>query len=239
MHNKFRAKTIGILGAMNEEIEPLIKHYGYKKKHIYASNAYYEIEYNGLNLFVAYSKIGKVFSTLSVSALIMHFNCEMILFSGVAGSINPKLDIFDILVANKVAQHDLDISESGGHPFGFVPGGKVFYEPNKELISLAKETAKENGINLIDATIVTGDQFITSKEKKQWITKHFDADALEMEGASVGVVCESFDIPYLIIRTISDKADGDSNITFDKFLNQSAKTSAKLIIHLIDSIINK
>jgi adenosylhomocysteine/aminodeoxyfutalosine nucleosidase len=234
-----KTKIIGILGAMNEEIEPLLEYFGHKKKHIFASNAYYEIEYKGLTIFLAYSKIGKVFSSLTASVLILKFGCEKILFSGVAGSINPKLNIFDILVANKLAQHDLDISESGDHPYGYVPGGKIFYEPCKNLILLAKTTAKQNGINLIDATIVTGDQFIISKEKKAWILKHFQADALEMEGASVGVVCENLNIPYLIIRTISDKADDDSNIAFDKFLAKSAKTSAKLIIHIINDMIKQ
>ena len=108
----------------------------------YLQNDYYIATYKNLDLVIAYSKIGKVFSTITATTLIEHFKCEMLLFSGVAGAINDKLNIGDLIVASKLCQHDLDIS-AFGHPFGFVPEGSVFIECDLQLIEIAKQVAKK------------------------------------------------------------------------------------------------
>jgi adenosylhomocysteine/aminodeoxyfutalosine nucleosidase len=184
--------TIGIMGAMPEEIEPILAKIGNYEKIKYANNTYYKANYNNVSLIIAYSKIGKVFSTLTASNMINKFSCEMILFSGVAGGINPSLKIGDLIIATSLCQHDLDIT-AFGHPYGYVPEGKVFIDTSKKLNNIAKEIAKNKNISLTEGVIATGDQFISSNEKKEFIRNTFKADALEMEGASVALVCGDLD----------------------------------------------
>ncbi|MCF6331056.1 MAG: 5'-methylthioadenosine/adenosylhomocysteine nucleosidase [Sulfurimonas sp.] len=228
---------IAIMGAMPQEIEPILKKLGNYKTTKYADNEYYEATYKGVEVVVAYSKIGKVFSTLTATIMIEHFNCDKLLFSGVAGAINPNLKIGDLIVASKLSQHDLDIT-AFGHPMGFVPGGSVFVEADKDLIAISKKVAHELGKTVIEGTIATGDQFIHDEKVKNNIVKHFNADALEMEGCSVGVVCDALNIPFFILRSISDTADTDASFSFDKFMQSSAIISAQFIMKMVDHIVD-
>ena len=227
---------IAILGAMVEEIEPLLEIFGDYEVVEYADNRYYLTEYKGEDLVVAYSKIGKVFASLSASMMIEKFGAQKLLFSGVAGAINSELKIGDLIVATKLAQHDLDIT-AFGHPYGYVPEGKVFVEADKELIDIAKDVAKEEGIKLKEGIIATGDQFICDPKRKEWIRETFNADALEMEGASVAVVCDALNTPFFILRAISDSADMDAGFDFDEFLKSSAQESAKFVVSMLDRMI--
>ncbi|MEA1917859.1 MAG: 5'-methylthioadenosine/S-adenosylhomocysteine nucleosidase, partial [Campylobacterota bacterium] len=115
---------IAIMGAMQEEIKPILEMIGDYKTTAYAGNTYYEASYKNLELVVAYSKIGKVFSTLTATTMIEHFGAEKLLFSGVAGAVNPELKVGDLIVATELVQHDVDIV-AFGHPYGFIPEGKL------------------------------------------------------------------------------------------------------------------
>ena len=227
---------LAIMGAMQEEIDPLLEFFKDYKIIEYADNKYYELNYKGLDIVIAHSKIGKVFASLTASTLIQKFSCDSLLFSGVAGAINPNLNIGDLIVATKLCQHDLDITVFG-HPFGFVPGGKVFIESSKELLDLAKNVAKNENLKVIEGIIATGDQFIHSNATKEFIEKTFKADALEMEGASVAVVCDSLSIPFFILRAISDSANMDAGFDFDEFLQSSAKISSNYLVKIVDELI--
>jgi adenosylhomocysteine/aminodeoxyfutalosine nucleosidase len=220
------------MGAMPEEIAPILEKVGEYKTIEIADNSYYEANYEGVDLVIAYSKIGKVFSTLTASTMIHHFGVEKMLFSGVAGGINPTLKIGDLIVAKNLCQHDLDIT-AFGHPHGFVPGGSQFVETDETLRQLAFEVAAEMGVTLQEGTIATGDQFVHDPERKAFIESTFKADALEMEGASVAVVCDSLDIPVLVLRSISDTADTDASFNFDAFMESSAKISADFIMKMV------
>jgi adenosylhomocysteine/aminodeoxyfutalosine nucleosidase len=112
------------MGAMPEEIEPIVATLHDLKKTEYADNTYYEGTYRGQEVVVAYSKIGKVFASLTATILIEKFGCDRLLFSGVAGAINEELNIGDLIIADGLCQHDLDIT-AFGHPYGFVPEGDV------------------------------------------------------------------------------------------------------------------
>ena len=226
---------IAILGAMPEEIEPLLEKLEKISRIDYADNSYYKAEYKGVELVIAYSKIGCAFSTLTATVLIEHFKCDRLLFSGVAGAINETLKIGDLIYANKLCKHDLDIT-AFGHPHGFVPEGQVYIYPDSDLITIAKKVAKEKGIDLKEGTIATGDQFISSSEKKEWIKTTFNADALEMEGYSVALVCDALNVPFFILRAISDSADSDASFDFDTFLEKSAKVSADFILEMVEKI---
>lgn len=227
---------LAIMGAMEEEIEPLLAHFKDVNVVEFADNKYYEVNYNGLEIVIAYSKIGKVFASLTAATMIEKFACDTLLFSGVAGGINPSLKIGDLIIADKLCQHDLDIT-AFGHPHGFVPGGDVFVETSKELREAAIKVASNNGLKVLEGTIATGDQFVHSTEKKEFIESTFQADALEMEGASVAVVCKALDVPCFILRAISDTADMDAGFDFDEFLKSSAKNSADYLIKIVKELI--
>ncbi len=227
---------IAIMGAMPEEIAPILEKVGEYKTTEYAGNIYYEASYQGADLVIAYSKIGKVFSTLTATTMCEHFGAQKLLFSGVAGAISPKLKVGDLIVATKLAQHDLDIT-AFGHPFGYVPEGAVYVEADKELIALSKEVATEMGKSVQEGIIATGDQFVADEQRKKWIGETFHADALEMEGASVAVVCDALHVPFFILRAISDAADMDASFSFDEFLETSAVESAEFVMNMVDKIV--
>ena len=223
------------MGAMPEEIEPLLTRVNNIREIEYAKNIYYEATYKGKDIVIAYSKIGKVFASLTATILIEKFNSKQLLFSGVAGAINNQLKIGDLIIASALCQHDLDIT-AFGHPYGYVPEGAVCIETDKDLREIAKMVAKEKGLDLKEGIIATGDQFVASVERKDFISSTFEADALEMEGGSVAVICDALNIPFFILRAISDSADCSANIDFDEFLKSSAKISADFILNMVEAL---
>ncbi|MBU0632295.1 5'-methylthioadenosine/adenosylhomocysteine nucleosidase [bacterium] len=226
---------LAIMGAMPEEISPILEKIGSYKTTEYAGNKYYEATYCGVDLVLAYSKIGKVFSTLTAATMIEHFGAEKLLFSGVAGAVSPDLKVGDLVVATKLSQHDLDIT-AFGHPYGYVPEGSVYVDADKGLIEISKSVAAEMGLHVKEGIIATGDQFVANEERKNWIGSTFNADALEMEGGSVAVVCNALNIPFFILRAISDAADMDASFSFDEFLESSAKISAEFVMKMVEKI---
>jgi len=226
---------IAIMGAMPEEIDPIIATLHDLRQVEYADNTYYEGSYKGQEVVVAYSKIGKVFASLTATILIEKFGCDMLLFSGVAGAISGDLSIGDMIIADGLCQHDLDIT-AFGHPYGYVPEGDVCIWADSGLKTIARQVARNKGIVLKEGVIATGDQFVADPQRKAWIGETFKADALEMEGAAVAVVCQSLSVPFFVLRAISDSADMDAGFDFDTFLVDSAKISADFILAMIEKM---
>ncbi|MEA1891481.1 MAG: 5'-methylthioadenosine/adenosylhomocysteine nucleosidase [Campylobacterota bacterium] len=237
---------IAIMGAMLEEVEPflelsehepLLKYFNKHNDINYGGNMYHEAKYKEHDIVLGYSKIGKVNASLTAATMIERFGADMLLFTGVAGGINPMLEIGDLIAATQLCQHDLDIT-AFGHPHGYVPEGAVYIKPSAKLLHIAKEVADEKKINLIGGIIATGDQFIADEDRKEWIKNTFEADAIEMEGAAVAVVCDAFDIPFFIMRSISDTADAGAVEDFDEFLKHSSQRSSSFIVAMLDKINN-
>lgn len=229
---------------MAEEIEPLfsyLTHSDSSHKGIplhstaHAGHKYYEAKYKDLDIVLAYSKIGKVHAAIAATILIEKFGCTHMLFSGVAGAINPSLKIGDLVIATELCQHDIDITAFGHEP-GFIPGSKTFISTCPTLLSVAEEIAKNHHLTVVKGCIATGDQFIHSQEKKDYIFNQFKADAIEMEGSAVATVCDSFSIPLFLIRSISDTADMDANFNFEEFLDTATKNSSGFIIKMLDKL---
>ncbi len=226
------------MGAMKEEIKPILDKFDNYKIIKYGGNIYYEIKYSKIKIIIVYSKIGKVFATLTTSILIEKFKCDIILFSGVAGALNPKLQIGDLIIATKVCQHDVDIT-SFGHKFGYIPESSVYIETNKDINDISKKVAKKMDITIKGGIIATGDQFVENEKKREFIKNTFFADALDMESSAVAVVCKNLNIPFFILRTISDTADMNANINFQKFLKKTTKISADFMFELLKELIIK
>ena len=226
---------LAILGAMPEEISPLLDVLKDYEKVEYANNTYYISSYKNHELILAYSKIGKVNSSLSAAVLIEKFKAQKLLFTGVAGAFNPELEIGDLLYATKLVQYDLDIT-AFGHPLGFVPGNEIFIKTDEALNEIALQSAKDLKVELKSGIIATGDEFICDEKKKARIREIFNADACEMEGASVALVCDALKIPCFILRAISDKAGEKAEFDFDEFVVNSAKISANFILKIYEKI---
>lgn len=226
---------IAILGAMPEEVTPLLETLKEYQTIEYANNTYYLAKYKNHELIIAYSKIGKVNSTLSAAIMIEKFKAELLLFTGVAGAFNPSLEIGDLIYATKLAQYDLDIT-AFGHPLGYVPGNEIFIKTDDKLNNLAIGVAKELGVKLQSGIIATGDEFICDESKKAKIREIFNADACEMEGASVALVCDALKIPCLILRSMSDKAGEKAEFDFDEFVEKSAKISANFVLKICEKL---
>ena len=223
---------IGILCAMREELEPILEYMKVKERLNHANNIYYLAEFEGKDIVLAYSKIGKVNAALSATVMIEKFKIKKLLFSGVAGAIDEDLKIGDLIIATKTAQHDVDLTVFGYEP-GFIPESRVFFECDKNLNDLAFDVARKLNIKLKSGIIASGDQFIHSQEKKEWIKNTFNASAIEMEGAAVGCVCFNENIPFFMLRSISDTAEEGAGVDFDEFLEESSKVSAKFLVEML------
>lgn len=224
---------VAILSAMREELTPFLKKFPNYTQEEVGGNVFYKVAYGENELILAYSKIGKVHSALSASTMILKFGCEKLIFSGVAGGLSPKLKVGDLIVATKLCQYDVDIT-AFGHPLGFIPESSVYIEADPHLLKVASEVAKEKGIKLEEGIIASGDSFIASSEKRQWLIENFQADAVEMEGASVANVCHLLKVPFCILRSISDSADGEADVSFDEFLEKAAQVSADFVEAMLD-----
>ncbi len=229
---------IGIMCAMREELEPILKLVKIKEIVEYANNKYYLAKFEKFNLVLAYSKIGKVNAATTAGILIEKFNVQKILFSGVAGAVDKDLKIGDLVIATKTCQHDVDLSVFGYEP-GFIPESEIFFECDKELNKIAKSVATKLNIKLKEGIIASGDQFIHSRERKEWIAKTFNASAIEMEGGAVGCVTWTFDVPFFMLRAISDAAEEGAGVDFDEFLEDSSKVSAKFLIEMLREMVNE
>ena len=226
---------IAILGAMREEVAPLLERIKDYKEVKHANNVFYLANVSSKELVSAYSKIGKVNAALTASVMIEKFGARKLLFTGVAGALNPNLKIGDMLYATSLVQHDVDIT-AFGHPYGYVPETSIFIKSDDALNALASSVAVEKGIELKGGVIATGDQFICDNAKKEWLKTTFKADAAEMEGASVALVCESLGVPFFVLRAISDEAGGSAEFDFDKFLQDSANVSAQFMLAMIERL---
>lgn len=229
---------IGIIGAMELEVEQL-------KSKITVSNIvkkagmeFYEGTLNGASVVVVRSGIGKVNAALCVQILVDLFEVTHIINTGVAGSLNAALDIGDILISKDAIHHDMDTTIFG-YQLGEVPQmGTREFKADERLMSLAKSSCEKvnEGIHAIVGRVVSGDQFISSKEVKERLIANFQGDCAEMEGASIAHGAYLNKVPFVIIRAISDKADDSAEMDYPSFERAAAAHSAKLVEDMVQYI---
>lgn len=220
---------IGIIGAMSVEIEG-IRALMTDKTESTVSGVKFVCGKLGKNdVVTAVCGIGKVFAAICAEAMILKFDPDFIVNTGVAGSLTAKLKIGDIAVADKVVQHDMDTSPIGD-PKGFISGiNKIYFDTDEKISALLSECVKAEGINTMFGGIASGDQFIASKEQKNNILDNFDAIACEMEGASIGHVCYVNQKPFAVLRAISDSADDSAFMDYPQFAAMAADNYIKVM----------
>lgn len=225
----------GIIGAMKSEVALLKEdmRVEYQKK---KASMEFLTGYLGNNeVVVVQSGIGKVNAAICTQILIDDFKVTHIINVGVAGSLNNTLDIGDIVISVDAVQHDFTVEEIGFRK-GEIPfTGLVAFSADEVLRKKAVEAVQASlpSISVIEGRICSGDQFISSNETKARIINEFSGDCVEMEGAAVAQVCYLNNIPFVILRAISDKADDDGKISFAEFEKKAAANSAKLIEYMM------
>jgi len=183
--------------------------------------------------------IGKVFAAICTEAMILKYSPELIVNTGVGGTLTKSLSIGDVAVSTKVCQHDMDTTAIGDEP-GLISGiNRVYFPADGEAVSAICEIAKKLAIKTHCGTIASGDKFIASAEEKERITTLFGAVCCEMEGGSVGHVCFVNNVPFAVIRAISDDADGGAVEDYPAFAAASAEKSARIVISLAERLASK
>lgn len=221
--------VIGIITAMEEEMISIKKYINNIKTNIIYGIEFIEGNINKHNIILCKSGVGKVNASRTTQLLIDNYNIDYVINIGVAGALNEKLNIGDIVIGKYLVQHDFDITKFN-HDKGYIPDIGVKIESSKELLDLFENS------NFIKGTIATGDIFCTDKNMSLKIHNKFDADCVEMEGAAIAQVCFLCNKKFIIIRSISDVVNGTNEIDYDNFFVESSEKVARLIFDTISKI---
>lgn len=222
---------IGIIGAMNEEVIELKNIMSDIQVENLGNLEFFKGNLLGKEVVLVEGGIGKVNASICATLMIEHFKVSKVLFTGVAGGTNPDINIGDIVIGVDQIEHDFNAT-AFGYELGQIPRMDTYkFKADEELVNLAYSVAVEEfGAEKVrKGRIVSGDEFVASVEKINWLRDTFNADCTEMEGASVAHVCHVFGMPFLIIRAISDKANHDAKVDFPEFVKLAAKNSKTII----------
>lgn len=230
---------IGIIGAMELEVKQLKAQMTQSQIITKAGMEFYEGTLNGASVVVVRCGIGKVNAALCVQILADVFQVTHVINTGVAGSLNAALDIGDILISKDALYHDMDVTIFGYQP-GEVPQmGFREFQADECLAELAEKACRKVNpdVHAVLGRVVSGDQFISSKEVKEHLISAFQGDCAEMEGAAIAHGAYLNGLPFVIIRAISDKADDSAEMDYPTFEAAAAKHSAALVIEMVKEIL--
>ena len=245
---------VAILGAFDEEVAILERQLVNPRAHTIEGIQFLTGTLNEQNVVIARTGVGKVNAAMTAILIIEHFRPNRVIFTGVAGGLNPDLQIGDIVIAQKTAQHDLgrlestEIENTGVRNPINGKRNPVFFPADPGLLQIT-ETALE-GIELnpfqtpqgqrhpriIRGTVVTGDVFVASDARKTALHKNLGADAVEMEGAAVAQICWQHNVPCLVIRSLSDNAGANASEDFKKYYKIAARNSAALVTRITSQL---
>ena len=228
---------VGIMGAMDEEITEFLAHAELLERIEWKGFLFHRVRLEGKDAVLVKSGIGKVYSALVSQRLIDAFAPSALIFTGVAGSLNPAYDIGDVVISRDCIQHDVD-----GRALGFARGN-ILYTDLKVFtaapaLAAAALSANAAGHRIHSGRILTGDQFMTRDaiDHHRYLMEELHGDAVEMEGGAMAQVCAVNGIPFVVVRTISDKADGEAVQDFNRFLPEVARNSFAIVRHILSRL---
>ena len=230
---------IGIIGAMEEEVAQLKKEMQEEEILDYASMQFCKGILCGKDIVVVRSGIGKVNAGICAQILADKFDVDILINTGIAGSLDATIDIGDMVISTDLVEHDMDASIFGD-PVGQIPRMDTFSFPaDPSLVEKAVAANQEVNpdIQTFTGRIVSGDQFVSDQAKKAWIVKNFQACCAEMEGASIAQTAYLNNIPFLIVRAISDKADDSAEMDYAEFERMAIDNSVKLIMAMAEELV--
>lgn len=225
---------IGIIGAMEEEVNALITKTKIINTKKILDSIFYEGKINDKDVVILQGGIGKVNAAVCTTLLLTNYDIEYVINIGSAGGLKNDENVGDIVISSHVVYHDVDLT-SFGRDLGELPDMPRFIPANQKLVNKAKNILNQLNINENIGLIVSGDQFISHENQVYTIKKDFpEALCSEMEAAAVGHVCYKFNIPFIITRSLSDVyGKGESSMQFDEYLKIASENSAKLCVELI------
>lgn len=225
---------IGIIGAMDVEIENIIKNMTDTQTEEISSVTYTKGKLRGKDVVCAVCGIGKVFAAICTQTMILRYKPEIIINTGIAGSLSSDLHVCDTVVAESLVQHDMDTTYFGD-PKGFVQHLGIVNIPCDEALGLKIcRIMENNGVHTVRGVIATGDAFIADESIKNEISKTFNAIACDMEGASIALVSYMGNVKCVVMRTISDGAEGNDEYETNK--DETAKKSTEALISVVEHI---
>ncbi|SFC36750.1 adenosylhomocysteine nucleosidase [Bacillus sp. OV322] len=223
-----------IIGAMEEEVTILRDKLENLEQVTIAGSEFNKGMLDGVEVILLKSGIGKVNAAMSTAILLEKFKPDAVINTGSAGGYLPSLNVGDVVISTEVRHHDVDVTIFG-YEYGQVPQMPAAFASDPALLKIAEEAAKEiNGIQVAKGLIVTGDSFMHDPERVEFVRSQFtDLAAVEMEAAAIAQVAYQFGVPCVIIRSLSDIAGKESNVSFEQFLETAALNSTELILHMI------
>lgn len=226
---------LGIIGAMAEEVANLKAEMEQIKVSTIAGMDFYEGCLRGKEVVVVRSGIGKVNAAICSQILVDKYGVNGIINTGIAGSLRNHINIGDIVLSKDTVQHDMDAT-GFGYEYGVIPRMETScFEADKNLVNLAKECCERvnSDISVFVGRVVSGDQFISDREKKNWIVEHFKGYCTEMEGAAIAQTAYLNQVPFLIVRAISDKADDSAHMDYAEFEKKAILHSVNLMTEIV------
>ena len=230
-------QTIAVVGAMEQEIELLRESMANVKHVSFGKFSAYEGELAGKRMVLVLSGIGKVNAAVSTSWVIHQFAPDCVINTGSAGGLGKGMKVGDVVIGETVAHHDVDVT-AFGYVWGQVPQLPAVFASDSNLIRQAEKAARVfEGAAVTQGLIVSGDRFVHSSEGVAEIRSHFpEVKAVEMEAAAIAQTCHQLEVPFVIIRAVSDSADEKADISFEEFLKTAAVSSAKMVTEIVKSL---
>lgn len=227
---------IGIIAAMEQELRLLVEKLVDKSEKKVLGNTYYTGELGNHELVLVQSGVGKVMSAMSVAVLVEHFQIEAIINTGSAGAVAEGLAIGDVVVADQLTYHDVDLT-AFGYDYGQMSMQPLYFESEPAFIKVFQDVLAKAQVTVKVGLIATGDSFIAGQDKIDTIKNHFpQVLAVEMEGAAIAQAASSCGKPFVVIRAMSDTAAHDANITFDEFIIEAGKKSAETLVMFLETL---
>ena len=229
---------LGVIGAMDEEVAMIKAQLTDVQVESRAAMDFYKGKLEGKEVVVVRSGIGKVNAAMCTQILADIYSVTGVVNTGIAGSLKAEIDIGDIVLSSDALQHDMDATGFGYEP-GQIPRVETLaFKADEGLINLAEECCSRVNpdIHTFVGRVVTGDQFISDKEKKKWLTDTFGGYCTEMEGAAIAQACYLNSIPFLIVRAISDKADDSASVDYPAFEAKAIVHSVNLLTEIVRSL---
>lgn len=230
----------GIIGAMEPEVAILKAALENPTSTTHGGFEFHQGTLNGTDVVIVQSGIGKVAAALATVLLIDKFAPDYVVNTGSAGGFDQSLKVGDVVVSSEVRYHDVNVT-AFGYEIGQLPANPAAFIPHPVLVEAAKEgIAKLEGINTLVGLITTGDTFMTADEDIAKARANFPTmAAVEMEGAAIAQTCHQFDVPFVVIRSMSDIAGKESPTSFEAYLETASVNSSKLVTNMLDSLKDK
>ncbi|TDQ38018.1 5'-methylthioadenosine/S-adenosylhomocysteine nucleosidase [Aureibacillus halotolerans] len=227
---------IGIIGAMKEEVDAIKHHMEISQEVQIADCHFYKGTIQGNTVTLCQSGIGKVNAAVSTTLLVQTFSPDMIVNTGSAGGLNEASQVGDVVVADAVQYHDVDVT-AFGYALGQVPGMPAVFSAHPGYSEQAIAIAEKTGLTARKGIVSSSDSFMGDATKVQEVKKQFpDVQAVEMEAAAIAQVCERFNVPFVMIRSLSDIAGKESNVSFEQFLETASINAAKVIHQFVEGV---